>query len=221
VIVATALAAAAVWRMPEPSRPSRAWRLQRPSVPPVIRTRLVPLSMTCAAVWAVGALFLSVIPSYAAKLLETSDLALLGAISAGMLAVACAVQAVAVRRGLTPARAQPIGLALLVGGIAALLLAFPARSLALVLTGATLAGAGLGLAYFGSQAEINRIAPPERRGEVTAAFITCLYVAVATTSISVGLMSDAASLAAAVRMAGIAVAAAATATAVWHLVGES
>jgi predicted MFS family arabinose efflux permease len=219
-IGATAVAATGVWRIPEPSRPSGVWRLQRPNVPPSIRTRFARLSLTCAAVWAIGALFLSVVPSYAAVLLDTSDLALLGAISAGMLTVACLVQAVAVRRGLTSRRAQPIGLALLVAGIAALLLAFPARSLVLVLTGAALAGAGLGLAYFGSQSEINRIAPPERRGEVTAAFITCLYAAVATTSISVGLLSDAASLATAVRAAGIAVAAAAVITAAWHLIAE-
>ena len=216
----TAVAATGVWRIPEPGRAPGAWRLQRPHVPPPIRTRFARVSLTCAAVWAIGALFLSVVPSYAAVLLDTSDLALLGAISAGMLTVGCVVQAVAVRRGLTPQRAQPIGLALLVGGIAALLLAFPARSLVLVLTGAALAGAGLGLAYFGSQSEINRIAPPERRGEVTAAFITCLYAAVATTSISVGLLSDAASLAAAVRAAGIVVAAAAVATAAWHLAAE-
>jgi predicted MFS family arabinose efflux permease len=219
-IGATAVAATGVWRIPEPSRPSGVWRLQRPHVPLSIRARFARVSVTCAAVWAIGALFLSVVPSYAAVLLDTRDLALLGAISAGMLTVACLVQAVALRRGLTPRRAQPIGLALLVAGIAALLLAFPERSLVLVLTGAALAGAGLGLAYFGSQSEINRIAPPERRGEVTAAFITCLYVAVATTSISVGLLSDATSLAAAVRAAGIAVAAAAVITAAWHLIAE-
>src|SRR4051812_14916684 len=97
-MAATAVAVLAIWRMPEPSRPSGAWRLQRPSVPAPIRARFARLSATCAAVWAVGALFLSVVPSYAAKLLATSDLALLGAISAGMLAVACAIQAVAVRR---------------------------------------------------------------------------------------------------------------------------
>jgi MFS family permease len=216
----TVVVAVGVWRIPEPSRPSGIWRLQRPSVPRAIRSRFLRISLTCAAVWAIGALFLSVVPSYAAKLLNTADLALLGAISAGMLGVACAIQIVALRRGLTPQRSQPLGLALLVGGIAALLAAFPAHSLALVLTGAALAGAGLGLAYFGSQSEINRIAPPERRGEVTAAFITCLYVAVVTTSVSVGLLSDAASLAVAVRAAGIAVAVAATLTAAWHLASD-
>ena len=216
----TVAIAIAVWHIPEPSRPDGEWRLQRPSVPRAIRVRFARVSLSCAAVWAVGALFLSVVPSYAATLLDTRDLALLGAISAGMLGFACVLQVVAQRSGLAPRRAQPAGLALLVAGIAALVSAFPTRSLALVVAGAVLAGAGLGLAYFGAQTEVNRIAPPERRGEVTAAFITCQYVFVSVTAISVGLLSDAASLAAAVRAAGTAIALLAVCVAAWHVVSR-
>jgi MFS family permease len=216
-IAATAAIAVGVWRIPEPSRPHGEWRLQRPSVPRAIRVRFARVSLSCAAVWAVGALFLSVVPSYAATLLDTRDLALLGAISAGMLGVACVMQAAAQRSGLATQRAQPAGLVLLVAGIGALVSAFPTRSLALVLLGAALAGAGLGLAYFGAQTEVNRIAPPERRGEVTAAFITCQYVFVSVTAVSVGLLSDAASLAAAVRAAGSVIAVMAACVAAWHV----
>jgi MFS family permease len=151
-----------------------------------------------------------------ATLLHTGDLALLGAISAGMLAAACLMQTVAQRRRVQPQRAQPGGLALLVG-IGALVAAFPTHALVLVLTGAALAGAGLGLTYFGSQTEINHIAPPERRGEVTAAFITCQYAFVSVTAVTVGLLSDAASLAAAVRAVGLVIALAAVAVAAWHI----
>jgi predicted MFS family arabinose efflux permease len=59
---------------------------------------------------------------------------------------------------------------------------------------AVFAGSGLGLTYFGSQAEINHLAPGARRGEVTAAFLTCVYLGVAATAISTGLLSDAYSL---------------------------
>ena len=110
-----------------------------------------------------------------------------------------------------------MGLALLVAGIGALVTAFPAHSLALVLLAAVLAGTGLGFGYFGSQAQINRLAPAERRGEVTAAFITCLYSGVTVTAITTGLLSDAISLYTAVAVAGIAVAAVALTTAGWHL----
>jgi hypothetical protein len=186
-------------------------------VPREVRTGFIRASLTCACVWAVGALFLSVVPSYAAELLETSDLALLGAISAVMLAMACLAQAVCVRGTMTPRRAQPIGLGLLVAGIAALVMAFPLHTLALVLGAAVLAGLGLGFAYFGSQAEINDLAPAERRGEVTAAFITCVYSAVTVSSISTGLLADAISLSAAVAIVGGAVAAVAAAMTAWHL----
>jgi MFS family permease len=121
---------------------------------------------------------------------------------------------------MTPRRAQPLGLSLLIAGIGALVLAFPTHSLALVLVAAVLAGSGLGLAYFGSQAEVNELAPGERRGEVTAAFITCVYAAVSVTSIATGLMSDALSLSTAVAITGATVAALAAATTGWHLVSR-
>jgi hypothetical protein len=90
----------------------------------------------------------------------------------------------------------------------------------LVLDAAVLAGTGLGFGYFGSQAQINALAPPERRGEVTAAFITCLYSGVAVTVITTGLLTDAISLSTAVAVAGTAVAAVAASTAVWHLAAK-
>jgi MFS family permease len=215
---ASVLTAALVLAIREPREPSGEWRLQRPSVPAAVRGRFARASLTGASVWAVGALYLSVIPSYASKLLATNDLALLGAISALMLAMACPVQVLGVRGLVSPQRAQPAGLVILVAGLAALVLAFPAQSLALVLVAAVLAGLGLGLGYFGSQAEINDLAPPERRGEVTAAFITCLYTGVSFTVISVGVVSDQVSLRTAVTAASIVVAAVALATACWHLV---
>jgi predicted MFS family arabinose efflux permease len=86
-----------------------------------------------------------------------------------------------------------------------------------VLGAAVLAGSGLGLGYFGAQADINRLAPPDRRGEVTAAFITCIYASVAVTAISTGLVSDALSLATAVAITGTVVALTAAATIAWHL----
>jgi sugar phosphate permease len=105
-------------------------------------------------------------------------------------------------------------------GLAALVLAFPAQSLALVLVAALLAGLGLGLGYFGSQLEINMLAPPERRGEVTAAFLTCLYSGVSVTVITVGIVSDQLSLRTAVTGAAVVIAAVALATIAWHLIPE-
>jgi MFS family permease len=216
-LVLTVATAIAILRTPEPRPATGEWRPQKPSVPAAIRRPFALASVTCGAVWAVGALFLSVVPSYAAELLDTGDLALLGVITATMLTMACLAQAFSLRGAMTSRRAQVGGLGLLIVGIAALVLAFPLNSLPFVLAAAVLAGTGLGFAYFGAQTEINRLAPGERRGEVTAAFISCIYLGVSVTAIGTGLLSDATSLFTAVATAGTAIAIVAAVTIAWHL----
>jgi len=190
----TGVIALAVLGIREPARPSGRWRLQRPSVPPAIRRPFARASVTAAAAWAVAALFVSVVPSYAAKLLGSDNLALLGAIAATMLFTSCAGQALTLRAGISSGVAQPAGLGLLIAGLLALVAAFPAHSLALMLAAAVLTGTGHGVAFLGAQSHVNRLAPAERRGEVTAAFLATIYFGVAISVIGVGFLSDATSL---------------------------
>jgi predicted MFS family arabinose efflux permease len=164
----------------------------------------------------VAALYLSVVPSYAAKLLDTGNLALLGAIAGSLLAASCTAQLIASRRDRT-AGAQPLGLALVVAGLAALVLAFPLHSLAALFASALLGGAGHGLAFLGAQAEINELAPIERRGEVTAAFISCIYFGVAVSAIGVGLLSTTLSLRTAVTIFALVVGSTALSAIAWHV----
>jgi MFS family permease len=192
----------------------------RPSVPPDIRVLFARVSVTGAAVWATAALFLSVLPSYAAELLDTSDLALLGAIAATLLSVSCAAQ-IAARRWGAHARMQAAGLVALAAGLLAVALAFPARSLALLLLAGVLTGAGHGIAFLGAQAQLNLAAPPDRRGEVNAAFYTLIYLGVATTVISTGLVTLAAPLSTAVTSFCAVTAAVALVTAAWHVKGRA
>ena len=99
VALVLALAAAvAVMTIPEPAPGGGRWRFQRPSVPAEIRVGFWRACLTATTVWMVAALYLSVVPSYAAKLLDTGNLALLGAIAGSLLAASCAAQLVAARR---------------------------------------------------------------------------------------------------------------------------
>src|SRR3954449_2342327 len=124
--VAATVAALAI---PEPGRVlGGRISIVRPSVPPEIRVLFARVSVTGAAVWAVAAFFLSVVPSYAAELLDTSNLALLGAVSAVLLATSCVAQ-IAARRSSAYALMQATGLVSLAVGLLALVLAFPTRSL--------------------------------------------------------------------------------------------
>jgi hypothetical protein len=209
--VLTAGCAAAVLTIPEPAPAAAgAWRIQRPSVPAPIRGLFARVAVTGALLWAVAALFLSVVPSYATRLLGTSSLALLGAISALMLAASCAAQ-------LASRGSQPAGLLLAAGGLAALWLAFPLHSLPVLLLAAVLAGSGHGAGFLRAQAELNLAAPPDRRGAVNAAFYTCIYLGVSVSVIGVGVLAAAVSLFTGVWVFAAVTGTAALVVAAWHL----
>ncbi len=211
------VATVAVLAIPEPGRVvAGRLRVVRPNVPSEIRTLFARVSVTGAAVWAVAALMLSVVPSYAAELLDTSNLALLGAVSAVTLATSCVAQ-IAARRSHAHVRMQAVGLTLLALGLVALVLAFPARSLLVLLLAGLLTGTGHGIAFLGAQAQLNLAAPPDRRGEVNAAFYTLIYLGVATCVISTGLLTLEVSLETAVTVFSATLAAIALATAAWHI----
>jgi MFS family permease len=199
-----------------PGAAGGAWRMQRPNVPPAIRAQFARLALTSAAAWAVAGLYLSVVPSYAGTLLDTSNLALEGAITAVLLLASCAAQVV-FRGGGAPERDQAAGLVLVVVGLIALVLAFPAGSLALVLAAALLGGVGHGMAFLGSQSDLNALAPPERRGEITAAFFMCIYLGVAVSAIGTGLVATATSLETAVVVFSVVTGAAAVGAIAWHV----
>lgn len=217
VLALTLLGALAVLRIPEPGAVSAGrWRIQRPHVPPEIRVRFARLSITSAAVWAICALFLSVVPSYAAELLDTHNLALLGSVAGLILASSCAAQLLA-RHVTAFAEAQAAGLTLAALGLAALVAAFPAHSLALLIAAALLGGAGHGIAFLAAQSELNLAAPPGSRGEVNAAFYTLTYLGVAASVIGTGLLTLAIPLSTAVTIFAATIGLVLLCTAAWHL----
>lgn len=116
--------AVATLRIPEPPAQGGRWRLQWPSLPREMRPTFVRAGLTAAAVWAVGALFVSVVPTYAGTLLKSHNLALLGAVSAVMLGAACLAQGVSLRADLNSTTGQLIGLLALSAGLIALVAAF-------------------------------------------------------------------------------------------------
>src|SRR5262249_27549087 len=148
------------------------------------------VSLCAAVVWAALALFLSIVPSYAADILNTTNLALLALIASIVLLASSAVQIAAQRFARGGRRDQAAGLVVLAAGLLAVVLDAPLGSLALLATGAAIAGAGHGLAFINAQQELNEIAPTERRGEVTSAFIACIYAMVAGSVVATGVLDS-------------------------------
>jgi MFS family permease len=217
VLLAVTLGAGAVMlRLPESAEGRERWRPQWPRVPEELRAPFARVSLTAAVSWAAVALYLSIVPSYASTLLRTHDLALLGAVSAVALAASCASQIAAQRRRFPVRPAQCAGLVVLALGLVLLVVASPLASLAVLLAGAVLAGSGHGVTVLAAQDELNAFVPRERRGEVTAAFIGCVYALVASAVIATGLLDELLSLAASVGAVCAVLAAAAAAAAAWQ-----
>jgi MFS family permease len=206
-----------VLRLPEHRDGEREpWRPQWPRVPAEIRRPFFRLGLTAGTVWATMALFLSIVPSYAQKLLATRNLALLAAIAALALLASFAAQAVLERAEGSQRRDQALGCVLVAVGLGCVVAAAPSASVALLVTGSIVAGAGHGIAFLTAQQELNELAPEERRGEVTAAFIACIYALVASFVIAAGLLDTAFSLDTSVETVGSVLLVVALGTAAWH-----
>jgi MFS family permease len=197
---------AAVSQLPERHPPGGRWRLQRPSVPAQARSQFTHASITGMSVWIVGALYLSVVPSYTAELLDVDNLAVLALPTTAMLATACVTHALSLRSRRSLPGLQLTGLALLVGSAALLVVAWTLHSLTVLMLAAVVAGGSLGLGFGASQTEINQLAPTDHRGEVTAAYVMVVYTGITVASLVVGRLGDTYGITRAVAIAAGAVA---------------
>jgi len=219
-LAGTIVAAGYTWFLPERPAGREPWRIQWPRVPAGIRSDFLRVGLTAGLVWASLALYLSVVPSYVADLLHTDNLALLGVNSALACFASAGAQVWARSRGGHQHRSQAAGLALLAVGLVLLVVSSATHSLPTVLAGAVVTGVGHGLAFLHAQHELNTLAPPERRGEVSAAFVCCVYVLVGGSVVAVGLIDEADGLTRGVALVGTMLTAASLATAGWQLAGR-
>jgi MFS family permease len=218
-MVVCVLAGIGLWSVPETvERRGGGLRIRMPHVPREVRGPFLRVGLTGAAVWAVaGGLFLSVVPSYAGKLVvHSNNLALLALLTSVVLIASFAAQLV-LRKGAPPAATQAGGLTLLAVGLAALVAASPAHSWVLLVVGAALAGAGHGAAYLAAQDNLARIAPSDKRAEISAAFYVCVYLGVSLPVIGIGILADLTTLFTAVTTFAVVTGVCALSVAAWHL----
>lgn len=173
--------------VPRASGGAAGWRPSRPSVPASIRRRFTLAGVSAFLAFSVSALFLTLMPSYVGQVAGTRNLALAGGIVALMLGCAAAVQA-PVRR-ISSVLGQSSGLALLAVGLAGVIGAAQTTSLAVVLAATVVTGVGLGLAFGGSLAAVNAVAPEDRRGDILSSYYVTVYVGLALPIIGVGVIA--------------------------------
>jgi MFS family permease len=152
--------------------------------------------------FAVMGLSTAVSPAFLGQVLSIKSDIVVGAVVFGVFTASCLGQLLL---DLVPARAAiAAGCGGLIAGMALLAAGLATSSLALLVVGATVAGAGQGLSFRAALAAVNEASPPDQRAEVASSFFVVAYLAISIPVIGEGVLAQAASL----RAAGIAFAAA-------------
>lgn len=189
-------AAIGIWRMPEPveGAAGRALELRptRPTVAPEALAVFASAVIAGFAGFAVLGLVTAVSPAFLGEVLGERNRAVTGLVVLAVFAASIAGQALA--RTLDSSRALRLGCALLIVGAAILAVALSAASLALLVVGGVVAGAGQGAGFAAGLASINRVTPAAQRGATISSFFVICYVAISVPVIGVGLLAAATDL---------------------------
>jgi hypothetical protein len=121
------------------------------------------------AAFTLAGLVSSLVPSFLSGILGISNLAVIGAITFLMFAVAAISQALSAARLPAP-QSVSLGLPLLLAGLAALEGSLFARALWLFLAGTVVSGIAVGLVFRHGLSETSRLAEPGRRAQAMSAF---------------------------------------------------
>ena len=212
VLLAVA-AAGLLWAVPDDRVRASRWRPRRTSVPAEIRRPFAAAGFSGFLSWAVTGLFLALVPAYVARLLDTGNLVVTGGAVTVMIGAASAVQPLLPR--LDSLRAQFLGLALLLTGLAALSLAAEAGSVIVVLVATVTCGLGHGLTYGAALSEVTAMSPPHRRGDTAATFTVMGYLGSGLPIVGVGALATGVGLVPAVQVFALVTGA----CCLWALVG--
>lgn len=180
---------AGVWVLPETVFPRRrvTWQLQRVSVPrPILAPFVVAILALCVS-WGIGSLYGALSATIDKDLLHVRSHAMAGVVLFMLSAVGGASQLALRRR--PPRWSIIVGAAAAAAGLSLVYVGLAASLLPVFFVGTVLSGAGSGLAFMGSLAMVNDVAPPARRAEVISAWNLIGYVALSAPAIGVGLLS--------------------------------
>lgn len=165
------------------------WAPQRLGVPPEVRGVFVRAAIAGFAGFAVLGLFTAVSPSFVAQVLRIDNHLVTGLVVFTLLGASTIGQVASSRLAERPALL--VGSAGLVVGVLVVGLSIAIASLALLVTGAAVAGVGQGMSFRAGLGAVNEGTPAARRSEVASSFFLVLYVAISIPVIGEGIASAA------------------------------
>lgn len=184
----TLLMIALLWFMPESCSPKAgALASLRPhvAVPPQSRAILTRLTPVNIASWALGGLYLSLMPTVVATAMHVAS-PWTGGVVVSSLMLSGAV-AVAALRNWPSRRLILVGTGLLPIGVAVSMAGIHSQQVATLLTGTVIAGAGFGTTFAGMLRVLLPTAHPHERAALLSAFYVQSYLAFAVPAVAAGL----------------------------------
>src|ERR1700733_13801966 len=184
----TAVMIALLWLMPETAaRKAGALASLRPhvSVPSQSRSILVRLTPANVAGWALGGLYLSLMPTVVATAMRVSSPWVGGVVVAALMLTAAI--AVAAFRNWPARRLILLGTSTLSLGVAVSLFGIQQQQVAALLAGTVIAGAGFGSTFSGIMRALLPTAAPDQRAGLLAAFYVQSYLAFSLPAVAAGL----------------------------------
>jgi predicted MFS family arabinose efflux permease len=172
------LAALAVESVAEPvlRDPHPRLRPQKLAVPAEVRGVFTRAAIAGFAGFAVLGLFTAVSPAFLGTVLHEDSRALVGVVVVAVFAASIAGQALSTR--VSEYRAQIIGCTGLIVGMALVGAGLPARSLALFVVGAVIAGLGQGSSFRAGLTGLTAASPAQARAEITSSYFVVLYIGI-------------------------------------------
>jgi hypothetical protein len=184
----TALMVALLWIMPESSsRKAGALASLRPHVGVPRQSQAILLKLTPASVacWALGGLYLSLMPTVVATAMHVVS-PWVGGVVVSTLMLTAAI-AVATFRDWPARRLILTGTSILSLGVAVSMVGIEQLQVAALLIGTAIAGAGFGVTFSGTLRALLPTAEPHQRAGLLAAFYLQSYLAFSLPAVAAGL----------------------------------
>jgi MFS family permease len=194
-VVAMAGAALSLMLVPETVEPPKAGtsllRFSRIGVPADIRAAFVTPAIAGFGAMALVGFYAALMPGILSRDLDVTNHAVAG-VMFFEIAAAAAISIV-VSKGMSSRTSMLMGLASMIPGVIILVIAQIAGSLVLLIIATAVCGVAAALAYRGSMAVMNDIAPEERRGEVASAYFIACFCGNALPVVGIGVIATFAS----------------------------
>ncbi len=184
-----AVAAFCLRFVPETVSPRRraSLRFSGLGVPRRGRGEFIAAGVAVFAAFAVLGLFSSLVPGFIGGVLHQGNHAVQGAVVFAIFAIGTVTQ-IALARS-SSSRVALAGLGLLLAALGLIVAALAQAAMGLFLAGTAVGGIAVGAIFLASLATANRLAPPERRGQVISAFFVACYAGLIVPVVGVGVLS--------------------------------